>query len=138
MARSYVFRLESKRPLHEVIRAVEALGLVRSFREDTGSELQPVPKKVTGPVTKPPRPDISAIRSAANNARSALYKEKIAKVLLPIFAEDPDAPTWKAIEALNKSDVKPWKGSIWAERNVQPHIQYVLDLLTKPGSGAAP
>lgn len=131
MARSYVFRLESKRPLHEIIRAVESLGLVRSFREDTGSELQPVPKKVASP--KPLEPSAaSKAKSLAGNARAALWRDKVAAVLEPLYTADIDTADWRAVEALNKSDVKPWKGGHWSGENVQPHIRALLDRLTKP------
>jgi hypothetical protein len=146
--RTYIIKLSTKLKLSDMMRRLEPIGEVVSFREASEHETTvPGPNGVAAPavgqVKSYVRTLTDAQRAAMSEARRQSANEAIRKrrewvypELSRILRANQYAPIGTIVKLLNQTDVRPLRDGSWRDANIGPYIEYALARMTSPNDTA--
>lgn len=138
MAKVYIVKLSTERTLSDMMKRLEPIGTVISFREAEALETAvPGLNGIASPIIKRrvaySNPEaVSALRTKTMNEIANKRRNEVYPVLAEYLRSHQYAALEQLVGFLNKSSVRPLRNGPWNNANIQPYLEYTLAKMTSP------
>lgn len=138
MAKIYIIKLSTNRTLSDMMKRLEPVGTVISFREAEALETAvPGINGVAAPIIRVQRqytnPEaVKAARSKAMMDVANKRRDDVYPVLSEYLRNHQHVPLEQIVAFLNQSSVRPLRNGPWNNYNIKPYLDYTLAKMTSP------